>query len=344
MSDAGRTIRAYELAPRDGLDALVPATRTARVPGPGDVLVRVRAVSLNHRDLGLARAAAAAAGPPVIPVSDGSGEVVALGPDVEGVAVGDRVMGSFFQEWVTGPYEERYARSALGGAIDGMLAEEVVLRAEATVPVPQGWTHAEAATLPCAGVTAYSALFEGPRPLRPGETVLVLGTGGVSVFALQLGVATGARVIVTSSSDAKLARARALGAAAVVNYLATPRWHDEVLRLTDGRGADHVVEVIGALGPSLRALAVGGSLSVVGTNLAAEAAGLEHVPRTVLRKAALVRGVYVGSARTLRVLAGAMAVNGARPVVDREFAFGEARAAYEHLASGAHFAKVVVTV
>jgi NADPH:quinone reductase-like Zn-dependent oxidoreductase len=239
-------MRAYEIVSADGIDALHLAERPSPAPGPGEVLVRVRASSLNYRDLLTVLDPESRAIPyPRIPNSDGAGEVVAVGPGVTRFAPGDRVAGTFFQRWGCGPITAEAMASALGGAQDGVLAEEVVLAERGLVPIPAHLSFEEAATLPCAAVTAWHALIE-KGGLRAGETVLLLGTGGVSIFALQLAALHGARPIVISSSDAKLERARGLGAWQTVNYRTTPDWDRAVLDLTDGVGVDHVVEVGGA--------------------------------------------------------------------------------------------------
>jgi NADPH:quinone reductase-like Zn-dependent oxidoreductase len=337
-------MRSYELRRADEVDALVATTRPVPEPGPGEVLVRVRATSLNFRDIGQMRAASAGTLPEGrIPLSDGAGEIVAVGAGVER-PVDQRVMGNFFQGWVDGPYRAGYGDSALGGAIDGMLSEYVVLRADCVVEVPDVLTFEEAATLPCAGVTAYNALFRGPRVLQPGDTVLALGTGGVSIFALQLGIAAGATVIVTSSSDEKLARAEALGATGLVNYATSESWPKDVVRLTEGRGADHVVEVTGALDPSLQALAVNGSMSIVGTSFATDDGRTPLTPRQILAKNSLVRGVFVGSTAMLAALARVVETCAISPVLDATFPFEEARGAYELMLSRRHFGKIVLTV
>ena len=235
----------WELAGR-GIETLAQIERPDPEPGPGQVLVRVQAVSLNHRDLGLARRGTSA---PVVPASDGAGVVVGLGPGVTGWQIGDRVVANFFQTWVDGPWHPRYGSSALGGAIDGMLAELVVLEQDAIVAVPDRWSFEEAATLPCAGVTAWNALYGG-RVVRAGDLVVVQGSGGVSVFALQLAVAAGAEVAATSSSDRKLDALAQLGATVAVNYRSSPDWAADV-RTRAGRAADHVIEVTGQLDLSL---------------------------------------------------------------------------------------------
>jgi NADPH:quinone reductase-like Zn-dependent oxidoreductase len=334
-------MRAYELKAQEGLDSLTLVERPPQELGPGDVRVRVRAVSLNFRDLNIAKGARRRPRP-VVPVSDGAGEVVEVGAAVTRRKVGDRVAAAFFPTWIEGELHESHHANALGGSTDGMLREEVVLPEQAWVPIPEGYSFEEAATLPCAGVTAWHALFEAAH-LRPGDDVLVQGTGGVSIFALQLARAAGARVILTSSSDAKRERARELGAEHTLDYRKVTAWGDETRRATGGRGVDVAIEVggPGTFDQSVAALRYGGTMSILGV-----LTGLKGEVNTyaLFHKAIRVRGIYVGSVRMFEALNRAIAATGLRPVIDRTFAFEEARAAYEHLASGAHFGKVVIGV
>ena len=314
----------------------------AAEPGPGRVVVRVRAASLNYRDLIIARdPKRGTAGQ--VPLSDGAGEVTAIGPGVTRIAVGDRVAGCFFQDWVAGPFRMESHRQDLGGTIDGVLAESADLSAEGVARIPDSLSFEEAACLPCAGVTAWSALVSRGQ-LHPGETVLVLGTGGVSVFALQFAAAAGCRVIVTSKSDAKLARAKQLGAADAINYVTTPDWDKEVLRLTGGRGADHVVETGGGgtLGRSVQCVAPGGHVALLGV-LTGFGPPTDSIFPLVVRNATL-SGIYVGSRADFEAMNRHLKVGGIRPVIDRAFAFDQAPAAFEYLERGEHFGKVVVTL
>jgi NADPH:quinone reductase-like Zn-dependent oxidoreductase len=308
-------------------------------PGPGQVRVRVRAASLNYRDLlvvkGLYSRNLAL---PLIPLSDGAGEVVEVGPSTTRFAVGARVAGIFMQTWLDGALTEAKSKSALGGAIDGVLAEQVVLHEDGLVAAPDHLTFEEAATLPCAAVTAWNALIQGG--VRAGETVLTLGTGGVSLFALQFARMAGARVIATSSSDAKLERAKQLGASDGVNYKTTPEWDKKARDLTGGVGVDHVVEVGGAgtLARSLKAMRMGGHVALIGVL----AGGGDCNPTPVLMKAVRLQGVYVGSRAMFEAMNQAIALHQMKPVIDRVFPFEEARAAYRHMESGAHFGKIVL--
>jgi NADPH:quinone reductase-like Zn-dependent oxidoreductase len=336
-------MRLYELT-GDGLDALKPVERPEPRPGPGQVLVRMRAVSLNYRDL-LVATGRYGRGPlkrPLVPLSDGAGEVIAVGPGVRALAPGDRVASSFFQRWVEGPYDPEMGKSALGGAVDGVLAEEVVLEEGGAVKLPEAFSFEEAATLPCAGVTAWVGLVVNGG-LRAGETVLAMGTGGVSIFALQIARMLGAHVILTSSREEKLARGRSLGADETVNYRTTPAWDARARELTGGKGVDHLLEVGGAatFAVSLRALRDGGHLSIVGL-LSGGRADPEAAARN--DRGIRVDSIYVGSARHLAALAGALARAKVRPVVDKVFPFEEVRAAYRSMEQGEHFGKIVIRI
>lgn len=311
-------------------------------PGPGEAVVRVRACSLNYRDLVVMKSGyGGAVKAPLVPLSDGAGEVMAVGHGVTRVKPGDRVAATFFQEWIDGPPDDLKANSARGGAIDGMAAEQVCLKADGLVHLPEHLSFEEAAALPCAGVTAWHALFPSGG-LRPGQSVLVLGTGGVSLFALQFAKMAGARVIATSSSDAKLERLRSMAADAVINYRTTPDWDKAVRGLTGGIGVDHVVEVGGAgtLALSSKSVKRGGHIALIGVL----AGGKEFDPRLMMLKAARLQGIYVGSREMFEEMNRAVALAAMRPVVDRVFEFGELPAAMGHLESGAHFGKVCVRV
>ena len=326
------------LHPADPVGWQLTEAETPPPPGPGKVLVRVRAVSLNYRDLLLSQNAARPR--TIVPCSDGAGEVAAIGTRVSRVRVGDRVAGIFFQTWLDGPLTDDVHAQALGGSADGMLTEYVVLSEQGVVKLPDYLSYEEAACLPCAGVTVWNGLFEQGR-LQPGQTVLLQGTGGVSILGLQLAKAAGARVIITSSSDEKLARARALGADETINYRTTPAWEQAVQQLTAGLGADHVVEVGGAgtLEKSLGATRASGHIAFVGV-LTGRAAPI--ATGLLLTKSLRLTGIYVGSRAMFERLLAALEQSQLRPVIDRVFAFDEAPAALAYLASGAHFGKVVV--
>ncbi|HWW95657.1 MAG TPA: NAD(P)-dependent alcohol dehydrogenase [Vicinamibacteria bacterium] len=336
-------MKAFELRKTFGLEALTPTERPDPSPGPGQVLLRLRAASLNYRDLLMVQGLYNPKQPlPLIPLSDGVGEVVRLGDGVTRVKEGDRVAGIFAQKWLAGEPTRQKLLATLGGPLDGMLADHIVLHEEGMVPVPAHLSDEEAATLPCAAVTAWSALVT-QGGLKAGDTLLVLGTGGVSLFALQFARLFGARVIVTSSSDEKLARARQLGASDLINYKATPDWEKKVKELTGGVGADHVLEVggSGTLPRSLRAVRVGGHISLIG-NLTGLTADLNLAP--ILMQNVRVQGVMVGSRETFETMNRAIGLHKLHPVLDRVFPFAEARAAFEHLAGQGHFGKIGIRI
>lgn len=337
-------MKAYELQTFDGPDGLKQTERDTPTPQPGQVLVRVHAVSLNYRDLMLAQGHYNPNQPlPLIPLSDGAGEVAAIGEGVTRVQVGDRVAGAFTQDWIDGVYKPAYWRtSTLGSPLSGMLAEYVTLSEQGVVPLPPHLSYEEGATLPCAAVTAWNGLFVA-GDLQPGQTVLVQGTGGVSLFALQLARMAGAQVIATSSSDAKLERARELGASHTVNYKTTPDWGKAVKDLTGGEGVDHIIEVGGAgtLPQSFGAARDGGHLAIIGV-LAAGAGDINPVP--ILIKALRLSGILVGSRKMFEDMNRALTLNNLKPVIDRVFPFDEAPQALAYLQSGSHFGKIVVRI
>jgi len=334
-------MKAFQLHGQSGPESLrlveIPEPR----PGPGQVLIRVRANSLNYRDLMIADGRYGKINLPLVPLSDGAGEIVGVGPGVARWQTGDRVAGTFFQGWSSGTYRREILGTALGGALGGMLAEFVVLSEAGVVAIPAQLSFAEAATLPCAGVTAWHALVARGR-VGAHETVLLLGTGGVSLFALQIARLHGARTIITSGSDEKLVRARALGADATINYQTTPDWDEEVFRLTQKQGVDHVVEVggTGTFPKSLRSLAANSQVHVVG----GVSGFTSDIPlREILGRLATINGIFVGSREMFEGFNRAIIQNGLKPVIDRVFPFEDAPAAYRHLQSGNHFGKVVVS-
>jgi NADPH:quinone reductase-like Zn-dependent oxidoreductase len=335
------TMRVYEVDGKGGLDTLVIRERDVPVPEHKQVLIRMSATSLNYRDLLMVKGGLASKKTtPFVPLSDGAGQVVATGDAVTRFKTGDRVAGSFFQTWSEGEINPQKFSSALGGARDGMLAEYVVLEEDGVVKIPEHLSYEEAATLPCAAVTAWNALV-AQGCLKAGDSVLVQGTGGVSVFAIQFARLFGARAIVTSSSDEKLARARALGAVDLINYKRDPEWDARVFELTEGRGVDHVVEVGGAgtLNKSLRAVRMGGTISMIGVLTGVSA---EVETSNILRKSVRVQGIYVGSRVMFEEMNRAIALAELRPVVDRVFAFEEAAAALRYMESAAHFGKICI--
>ena len=306
--------------------------------------MRVRAVSLNSRDLGTVKSARPGnLPPPLVPCSDGAGEVIAAGAGVTKFKIGDRVAGLFFRDWIDGPFQNSYHKAAGGGSIHGMLRERVALPEHALVPSPSHLSHEEAACLPCAAVTAWQSLFTRGG-LRAGATVLALGTGGVSVFALQLATAAGARVLITSSSDEKLARARTLGAWATINYQTTPDWDKEVWRLTEKRGVDHVVEVggPGTLGRSMNSVAAAGQIALIGVLTGFGAPDASLFP--LVARNARLDGIYVGSRADFEALNAFLTQHTIRPAIDRVFPFADARAAFAHMESAVHFGKIVITI
>ena len=331
--------RAYELQARDGFDSLNQVERRSRTLAADEVRVRVRAVSLNYRDLLIARGAKHFP-KPSIPISDGAGEVIEVGASVTRLRVGDRVAANFFPTWIDGPLSDAHHTAALGAAADGMLAEEVVLHEAAWVQLPAHLSFDEGATLPCAGLTAWHALFEATHT-KPGDTVVIQGTGGVSLFALQLARAAGANVIATSSSESKRARVRALGASEVIDYSTVTNWGQRVRELTNGNGADTVIEVGGAgtFDQSVTALRYSGTLSLIGvlTGVTGNVSTL-----AILQRLIRVVGIYVGSRRMFEAFNAALSASNIHPVIDTTFDFADARSAYEHLASARHFGKVVI--
>jgi len=336
-------MRVFEIQGSFGLDNLRSNERPDPAPGPGQVVLRMRSVSLNYRDLLMVRGHYNPRQPlPLIPCSDGVGEVIAAGDGVERVAVGDRVATIFSQTWIGGPPSAEKLSGTLGGPLDGTLAEEMVIGAAGVVPVPEHLTDSEAATLPCAAVTAWSALVEQGSVVA-GDVVVVQGTGGVSIFALQFAQLLGARVIVTSSSDAKLERARELGAWKTINYKDDPQWGKTIRRFTDGVGADHVIEVGGAgtLEQSLKAVRVGGQISVIGV-LSGVASEINIIP--ILMQHVRLQGILVGSREGFERMNRAIAAHGLRPEVDRVFGFDDAPAAFHHMAAASHFGKICITI
>jgi NADPH:quinone reductase-like Zn-dependent oxidoreductase len=336
-------MKAVEIRDRFGLDSVHVVDRPDPTPAPGQVVVRVRACSLNYRDLLVATGAYDPRIPlPRVPLSDGAGEVAAIGSGVTRFKVGDRVAACFMPGWIEGDLTPAKAQSALGGAVDGMAAELVCLPESGLVPIPDHLSFEQAATLPCAAVTAWNALVTLGH-VKAGDNVLVQGTGGVSLFALQFARLSGARVIITSSSDDKLARALKLGASDGINYKTTPDWEVPVRQLTGGRGVDHIVEVGGAgtLGRSFKAVRTGGTISLIGV---LTGGGGSVNPTPVLMKAILLRGIYVGSRDTFEAMNRALSLHRVQPVVDRVFPLEQIREALTHLQRGAHFGKMVLRV
>lgn len=334
-------MRAYQVQTTDGFEAIQKIDTATPEPGPGEILVKLRACSLNYRDLliplgGYHRNTTR----PIVPVSDGAGEVVAVGDGVTEWQPGDRVVGNFFQDWVSGPIDEAGLTSSMGGAINGVLSEYFLLKAHGALRVPERLSFEEAATLPCAAVTAWHGLV--PRGhIKAGDVVLAQGTGGVSIFALQIAKAMGAEVIITSSSDEKLARAKAMGADHGINYRTTPDWDEAALELTGGRGVDHVVEVGGeqTFEKSINCTRVYGTISVIGI-----VSGF-NIPFSLLAALNMltINGIYVGSVEMFRDMMAFMDEHQIKPVVDQTFDFENAMDAFRMLASAKHFGKIVIT-
>ena len=336
-------MKVWQIQDEFGLDHLLQAERPDPRPGPGQVLVQVHASSLNFRDLmmieGLYNPRQKL---PLVPNSDGAGEVVEVGKGVTRFKVGDRVAGIFAQKWLAGAPEYHNIRgSTLGGPLDGMLAEYRVLDEDGLVHIPAHLDYQEAASLPCAAVTAWNALFVQGN-VKAGDTVLLLGTGGVSLFGLQFAQMAGARAIITSSSDEKLERVRKLGAWETINYKTTPEWDRRVLELT-GMGADHVVEVGGAgtLARSINAVTLGGTVTVIGV-LSGTATELDV--RSLLMKSVRLQGLFVGNRRMFEDMNRAIAQHEMKPVIDRAFNFNQAPQAYKHMGGGKHFGKIAIQV
>ena len=324
-----------------GLENLKRAERLVSEPGTGEVMIRVRAVSLNYRDLLVVQGKY---NPrlklPRVPISDGAGEVVSVGAEVTAWKPGDRVVVPFFPAWLDGELTPDKAASALGGDVDGLLREFAIVRADALLPLPPHLSFEQAATLPCAAVTAWNGLFVSGN-LQPGRTLLLQGTGGVSLFGLQFGRMAGATIILISSSDAKLERARAMGAHHTINYRAEPDWEKRVLEITGGRGVDLTLEVGGAgtLSKTLRATGYAGHVSLIGvlSGIAGEVQ-IGHI----LHKALTVRGIYVGSRAMFQAMNDAITQHRLEPVIDHVFSFDESLEAFRHLESAQHFGKIVI--
>jgi len=336
-------MKVYTVGDQKGIGSLRTAERDEPTPGPGEALIKFHAHSLNYRDYMVLNGWY---GPPkaetLIPVSDGAGEVVALGDGVSNVTVGDRVCISFFSSWIDGPYSPQVFGSDLGGGADGTLAEMGVFPADAMVSLPDSFSYSDGACLPCAGVTAWNCIVEAGQ-VQEGETVLLMGTGGVSMFGIQIAAAKGATSIITSSSDEKLAKAKALGAEHGINYRKAESWSKAVLEVTGGRGADVIIEVGGpaSLAHSFESAAFNGRIHLIGT-LSGEADGpLDTMP--LLGKNLKLRGVAVGSKRMLQDLANTLDKAGSKPVIDKEFPFADAAEAFRHMESRSHFGNIVIT-
>ena len=336
-------MRALEVAPPWGLDALQVVERPDPTPGPGQVLVRMKAVSLNYRDFLMVHGmyGRASATDTITPFSDGCGVVEAVGEGVTRVAVGDRVATMFFQGWISGPPTVEKLVTSLGHPIPGAGRELAVFSQEGLSKVPDFLTDEEVSTLPCAGLTAWRALFEDAR-LQPGDTVVLQGTGGVSIFGLQFARAAGFQTVITSSSNEKLARAADMGATRGVNYKVQPEWSKAVREETGGRGADFIMEVGGGgtIEQSLQAIKIGGHIAIIGV-VGGFGSGVN--PAVLIGNSARLQGLSVGSREMFEAMCKALTLHGIHPVVDKVFPWTEARAAFGAMQGGEHFGKIVLT-
>ncbi len=331
-------MKAFEIQ-EFGIDKLALVDRDKPVPGPGQALLRMLAASLNYRDYMMV---CGTYNPrlkrPLVPLSDGVGIVEEIGVGVTRVKKGDRVAACFFQKWIEGPPTREKNNSALGGAIDGVAREYAVFSEEGLVQAPASLSDEEVAALPCAAVTAWHALF-GHVGTVPGNTVLLQGTGGVSIFALQFAVLAGLRTIITSSSDEKLAHAKKLGAHETINYKTDPKWDEAARKLTGGEGVDHVIEVGGSdtLARSMKALRMHGAISVIGVLGGADAA---ITPTSVLVSSARIQGIFVGSRNMFEQMNRAIAFHNVKPVIDQTFEWTYLKEALRHMESARHFGKI----
>lgn len=341
------TQKVYRISKHEGVNNL--AITDADVPKPkrGQVLVKIHATSLNYRDLmvvkGFYPPPYASGG--LIPVSDGAGEVVEVGEDVTDFKVGDRVCGTFHQKWTDGAAQKEYLTETLGGSVQGVLAQYRAFDQTGVIKFPSFLSYEEASTLPCAALTAWNALaHNGTQAIGPDQTVLILGTGGVSIFGIQFAAAAGARVIVTSSSDEKLEKARSLGATDFINYSKNPNWEEKVLELTGGKGVDHVIEVggSGTLPRSIKSARVGGQVHMIGV-LTQNDSSVDIGP-LLLFGAITVRGLLVGSRAMFESMNKAIDHNKIHPVIDKVFEFDQAQEAYKYLESQKHVGKIVIRV
>lgn len=339
-------MKAYQIAKQDDLYKMNLNEVSDPEIGPSDVLVEMKAWSLNYRDLSMLRGGyyrndKVKTDPPLIPLSDGAGEVVAVGDAVTRFKKGDRVAGIFFQTWIDGDLTNEQIGSALGGALDGVLAEKVVLNENGLVKIPDSLSYEEGATLPCAAVTAWQAL--SLDPVKPGDVVLMLGTGGVSIFALQFAKAAGAETIITSSSDEKLERAKELGADHIINYKNTPDWEKEVLKITGGQGVDNVIEVggPGTLEKSITSTKVSGRISLIG--VLSGQPEQNPSPVMIMLKRLTLQGIYVGSREMFEAMNKTIEEKGIKPVIGKTFEFKDAAESFDYLKSGSHFGKIVIS-
>ncbi len=334
-------MKTWQITGTEGLPSLKLQETPAPVPGKRDVLVKIKACSLNYRDYMNVTGIRGITGPiPRVPCSDGAGVIESVGAEVTDWQPGQRVVIPFMPSWLDGGFTQAHAAAALGGAVDGLLREYATLPASSLIEVPEFLSLEEAATLPCAAVTAWDAL-QVRGQIQSGETVLILGTGGVSIFALQMAISAGARVLAITSSDEKAKRLLSMGAAAVINYRDHPAWDEWALALTDGLGVDKVIEIGGpdTLNRSIKATRFGGHISLIGV-LTGTAGDIQTVG--ILRKGIRLDGIYVGSKSMFQRMLAHMTQNKMRPVIDRIYDFADAPEAFLHLESGRHFGKIVI--
>lgn len=323
-----------------GLDRFKLSEESLTKLKPSEIRIQVKAASINYRDLMVAKGIYSKNIQfPLVPLSDAAGEVVEIGEEVKRFKVGDKVMPGFMPDWMSGPVTPQAANNALGAFVNGVLGRYFVWHENGFVKIPEYLSFTEAATLPCAALTAWNALFEHGDVI-PGQTVLVLGTGGVSTFALQFAISAGARVIATTSHEEKSDHLKKLGASHVINYKKTPEWSDAILEITNGKGVDHVVEVGGAgtLGQSIKSVRMDGTISLIGV-----LSGNGQVePRPILMKSIRLQGIFVGSIEMFDRMNRALEANQIHPVIDRQFAINEVSEALSYMESGQHYGKIVI--
>ena len=336
-------MKAWEIVSDSGINGLSLGERDDPIPGPNEVLLAVKASSLNYRDLStILNPSVRNISYPRIPNSDCAGEILSVGCDVTSFKSGDRVMGCFFQQWASGDISSIAMNSALGGPIDGVLCEKVVLKASSIIAVPDHLTLEEASTLPCAAVTAWNALVEFNK-VKPGDTVLLLGTGGVSIFSQQFCNILGANTIVTSSDDEKLKKIKKIGANDVINYESRVDWDKAVIELTQNTGVDHVIEVGGAgtLQKSIITSKIGGNITLIGVLTGTMGT---IIPTDIMRKSITLRGIYVGSRQIFLEMSKAISYHKLRPIIDSTFDFDDAQSAFKYMKKGEHFGKIVIRI
>jgi len=337
-------VRSYRSVDQFGIENLQVCEGSPDPIKHGHVRIKMHAASLNFRDLLVTKGLynpKLKAPQGIIPLSDGSGEVVEVAEGVDRFKVGDRVVATFMQKWIAGEPSEEKAHSSLGGSIDGVLTTSRLFKQEGLLPIPKHLSFEEAATLPCAALTAWNGLFVSGN-IQPGETVLIQGTGGVAIFGLQLAKMAGATVIITSSSDEKLERAKKLAADHLINYKKNPDWEKKALEITDGKGVDHILELggNGTMPKSLKAVKIGGHIALIGVLAGGD--GIDTRP--LLMKNIKLQGIFVGSREMFEHMNAAISAHKLHPIIDRTFSFADAQKALTYLESGTHFGKVVIKI